>query len=128
MADTASHARCILDRIADPSQRASLLEAAWRPIVGRAIELDFRNLAHEVTLREAKAVLARLELLHPRSTAGVADVVSHTRTMAEIEEVRAAHNISQHALRDAAAELRRAQIMLNQFTHGQAPSGGTAVR
>jgi glycosyltransferase involved in cell wall biosynthesis len=95
-----------MSRIADEQERASIVEAAWRSVVGKGIECEQEILKISSSLREAKAGLAKMEAMHPGSLEKLGQTVeSQASAQLEVERLAAALNLSQYALTRTTAKL-----------------------
>jgi glycosyltransferase involved in cell wall biosynthesis len=95
-----------MSRIADEHERASIVEAAWRSIVGKEIESEKEILKIASSLREAKAGLAQMEAMHPGSLPELGQAIeTQANAQLEVERLAAALNLSQYALTRTTAKL-----------------------
>lgn len=77
-----------ISRIVDEHERAKIVEAAWRSVVGKEIQCEQEILQINSSYREAKAALAQMEAMHPEAqqaaiAAYQADLANLNGTLAE---------------------------------------------
>lgn len=95
-----------MSRIADEHERASIVEAAWRSVVGKEIECEQEILKISSSHREAKAGLAQMEAMHPGSLQKLGQTIeAQANAQLEVERLTDALNLSQYALTRTTAKL-----------------------
>lgn len=95
-----------MSRIADENERASIVEAAWRSVVGREIECEQEILKITSSHREAKAALAQMEAMHPGSMEKFGKTVeAQANAQLEVERLTELLNLSQYALTRTTAKM-----------------------
>lgn len=86
-------------RIVDQDERANIVEAAWRSVVGKEIECEQEILEIKASHRETKAALAQMETKHPGSLAELGHAIeAQTNAQLEAERLNAVYSLSQHVL------------------------------
>jgi glycosyltransferase involved in cell wall biosynthesis len=100
-------------RIADEHERASIVEAAWRSLVGKEIECEQEILKINSSLREAKAGLAQMEAMHPGSLQEVGQAIeAQANAQVEVERLAELLNLSQYALTRTTAKMEAEEAAL----------------
>ena len=95
-----------MSRIVDEHERASIVEAAWRSVVGKEIECEQEILKINSSHREAKAGLAQMEAMHPGSLQKLGQAIeAQANAQLEVERLTDLLNLSQYALTRTTAKL-----------------------
>ena len=88
-----------ISRIVDEHERANIVEAAWRSVVGKEIQCEQEILKINSSYREAKAALAQMEAMHPGSLQKLGHAIEvQANAQLELERLTALYNLSQQAL------------------------------
>lgn len=95
-----------MSRIADEHERANIVEAAWRSVVGKEIECEQEVLKINSLHRESKAGLAQMEAMHPGSLQELGKTIeAQANAQLEVERLTDVLNLSQYALTRTTAKL-----------------------
>jgi DNA-binding MarR family transcriptional regulator len=102
-----------MSRIADEQERASIVEAAWRSVMGKEIECEQEILKIKSLHREAKAGLAQMEAMHPGSLQELGQAIeAQANAQLEVERLAELLNLSQYALTRTTAKLEAEETAL----------------
>jgi glycosyltransferase involved in cell wall biosynthesis len=111
--ERAREAAVWMSRIADEHERANIIEAAWRSVVGKEIECEQEILKINSSYREAKAGLAQIEAMHPGSLQQLGQTIeAQANAQLEVERLAALLNLSQDALTRTTAQLQAHEAAL----------------
>jgi glycosyltransferase involved in cell wall biosynthesis len=88
-----------VSRIVDEHERANIVEAAWRSVVGKEIQCEQEILKIKSSYREAKAALAQMEAMHPGSLQKLGHAIeAQADAQLEVERLTDLYNLSQQCL------------------------------
>jgi glycosyltransferase involved in cell wall biosynthesis len=88
-----------VSRIGDGHERAKIVEAAWRSVVGQEIQREQDILKIASSYREARAALAQMEAMHPGSLQKLGHAIEvQTNAQLEVQRLTDKFNLSQQCL------------------------------
>jgi glycosyltransferase involved in cell wall biosynthesis len=88
-----------VSRIVDEQERANIVEAAWRSVVGKEIDCEQEILKGNSSHREAKAALAQMEAMHPGSLQKLGHAIEvEANAQLQFERLTDVFNLCQQAL------------------------------